>query len=437
MPRTPVPRKSSSGGILCCNVEPATPDSDEQFAEWYVWAKREVSSDPRVCLGVAQAAVEALTSGADRPSAEEAARKSVAGTAVVLLAKVSPWRRGYAQWYDWARIEFGGEPQRLHRLARIAIQRLKSDRDAEQAAEAARSAAAADPPAAGSEPSPGSSWTQGGSANSGGWEAPFSPSAASGGPGLHPALASQPWEAAGPPLLGDPRAAPSGPPTPVTFEPVAYAGLGLRLGATAIDALLGVVIAALVVFLSYVLLDIAAISTREISGAQFVLTGLAVLVILVVVFWIYDAGLESSPARGTVGKRAMRLVLMDRYGRQVSFARATGRHFVKFVPLFLTVVLLYLSIPALIGGFVNVLTLGVALIGLVFLVCVLIEILMSGWTRHRQGLHDLIAGTLVVRRDSLSRIVAASTVPPPPPTYPEPQPGAGAPLPGETVPRTG
>ncbi|MBO0743648.1 MAG: RDD family protein [Candidatus Dormibacteraeota bacterium] len=417
-------------------MEPATPDSDEQFAEWYVWAKREVSSDPRVCLGVAQAAVEALTSGADRPSAEEAARRSVAGTAVVLLAKVSPWRRGYAQWYDWARIEFGGEPQRLHRLTRIAIQRLKSDRDAEQAAEAARSAAAADPPAAGTEPSSESSWTQGGSGSSGGWEAPFS-STASSGPGLTPAPAPEPWEAAGPPRLGGPRAVPSGPATPVTFERVAYAGLGLRLGAVAVDGVLGVVVAAVVVFVSYVFLDIAAISTRDISAAQFVLTGFAVLVILVVVFWIYDAGLESSPARGTVGKRAMRLVLIDKYGRQASFARATGRHFVKFVPLFLTVVLLYLSIPALVGGFVNVLTLGVALIGLVFLVCVLMEILMSAWTRQRQGLHDLIAGTLVVRRDSLSRIVPATTAPPPPPTFSEPQPGPGAPRPGETVPRTG
>src|ERR1700704_4943753 len=29
--------------------------SDEEFAEWYVWAKREISTDNRVCQGAAQA----------------------------------------------------------------------------------------------------------------------------------------------------------------------------------------------------------------------------------------------------------------------------------------------------------------------------------------------------------------------------------------------
>lgn len=420
-------------------MEGATSDSDEQFAEWYVWAKREVSSDPRVCLGIAQAAIEALTSGADRTSAEAAGRRSVAGTAVVLLARVSPWRRGYAQWYDWARTELGGDPERLHRLTRVAIQRLRSDGDAEQAAEAARSAAAADIPAAGTDPSSstpsGSSWTQGGSGVSGGWGAPFSASPGATGP--DPLLLSEPGAGSGPPPFGAPQPVASEPARPVTFDPVAYAGLGLRLGAIAIDAVLGVIATAVVVVVTYIMVVIAVSSTREFPATEQVLTVLALLVFVGVLFWLYDAGLESSPARGTAGKRAMRLVVIDRYGRQVSFARATGRHFAKFVPLFLTVLPLYLSLPVLFGGVVNVLSLGVAVIGLVFLVCLVIEVLMAAWTPRRQGLHDLIAGTLVVRREMLSRIVPVTTIPPPPPVLPESQPGAGTPRPGETVPRTG
>lgn len=418
-------------------VEGATPDSDEQFAEWYVWAKREVSSYPRVCFGVAQAAIEALTSGADRPAAEMAARRSVAGPAVGLAAKVSPWRQGYARWYDWARLEFGGEPERLHRLTRIAIQRLKSDGDAGAAAEVARSAAAADPPAprggGSTEAGSGTPWTQGRSMSPGGWGGvPFSASTSPVGPDPSLPFGSAPGGSA---LYGA-RPAAGRPAAPVSFEPVAFAGLGQRLGAAVIDGVLCLFGAALVFFLVAIFFVIAVISTREFSAAEELLTEVALLVIVSVLYWLYDAGLESSAARGTVGKRALKLVVLDKYGRQVSFGRATGRHFVKFVPLALTALPLYLSIPALAAGFVDVLSLGLALIGLIFLVLLALEIFMVAWTRRKQGLQDLIAGTLVVRRDMLSRVVPATMSPPPPPTLPEPLPGvAGAPRGGETVPR--
>ncbi len=423
-------------------MEGATPDSDEQFAEWYVWAKREVSSDPRVCCGVAQAAMEAQGSGADRPTAEVVARKSVAGTAVMLLAKVSPWRRGYAQWYDWARLEFGGEPERLHRLTRLAIQRLKDTGDSGQAAEAARSAAAADPAAPTHESSwdtaSGPSWTQGGSGTSGGWGgSPLSASASLAGSDRALAFASTPAQIGGPPPFAVSQAGTSRPAEPVSFDPVAYAGLRVRLGAAVIDAVVSLLGAALLVFIGAVFFVIALISTREFSPEAEVLTEVALLVIVSVVYWLYDAGLESSPARATVGKRAVGLILVDKYGRPVSFARATGRHFVKFVPLILTVLPLYLAIPALFSGFVNVISLGIGLIGLVFLVVLVIEFLMIAWTRHKQGLHDLIAGTLVVRRDLLARLVPMAGTPPaaPPSALPEPHAGVapGVPPGGETV----
>ena len=79
--------------------------------------------------------------------------------------------------------------------------------------------------------------------------------------------------------------------------------------------------------------------------------------------WLYGAGLESSSKQATLGKMALGLKVTDLEGRRISFARATGRHFAKI-----------LSGMILCIGF-----------------------FMIGFTERKQGLHDMIAGTLVVR----------------------------------------
>src|ERR1700694_1378728 len=99
--------------------------SDEEFAEWYVWAKREISTDNRVCHGAAQAAMEALADGAERPSAIQAARRRHAGQSSTLWRRVPHLRLSYAEWYDWPRREVGGDPERLHRATRAAIDSLQ------------------------------------------------------------------------------------------------------------------------------------------------------------------------------------------------------------------------------------------------------------------------------------------------------------------------
>lgn len=350
------------GGILCGNVQAVTPDSDEQFAEWYVWAKREVSSEPRVCLGVAQAAVEAEAAGADRPAAEAAARKSVAGLAVGLRARVSPWRQGYAQWYDWARLELHGDPARLHRLAHVAIDHLKAEGDPGRAAEAARAAAAADP-LPGGPPAVPAAWVGGHGAQT-------------------------------------PPPAATAPPRPLTFEPVAYAGFWRRLGAGAIDALICVLGAAVVYIVVQIFVDISFVSTatRIISFGEVLGIDAALIFILEVLLWLYNAGLESAPGQATLGKRLLGLVVIDRYGRPIKFGRASGRHFAK-------------AISGVIAGF---------------------GFWMIGWTPQKQGLHDIMASTLVMRRAFLSRVVTEAP-PPPPPGWADPAPaittGVGAPAP--------
>jgi uncharacterized RDD family membrane protein YckC len=79
--------------------------------------------------------------------------------------------------------------------------------------------------------------------------------------------------------------------------------------------------------------------------------------------WIYEASMESSTKQATIGKMALGLKVTDLAGRRISFARATGRHFAKLV-----------------SGMI-----------------LLIGYIMAGFTERKQALHDMIAGTLVVR----------------------------------------
>lgn len=79
--------------------------------------------------------------------------------------------------------------------------------------------------------------------------------------------------------------------------------------------------------------------------------------------WLYSAALESSAWQATLGKKILSLTVTDLAGRRLSFARATGRHFGKYV-----------SSLTLFIGFV-----------------------LAGFTARKQALHDLIARTLVVR----------------------------------------
>jgi len=79
--------------------------------------------------------------------------------------------------------------------------------------------------------------------------------------------------------------------------------------------------------------------------------------------WAYYVLLESSPARGTLGKLALGLYVADVHGDPVSFWRALARNALKF--------------------FSNL------LLGLGWL--------MAAFTPRKQALHDMLAGTLVLR----------------------------------------
>lgn len=79
--------------------------------------------------------------------------------------------------------------------------------------------------------------------------------------------------------------------------------------------------------------------------------------------WLYSAFLESSAKQGTLGKVILGLKVTDYNNQRISFARATARYFSKFI-----------SAAILMIGFI-----------------------MVAFTAKKQGLHDIIAGTLVIK----------------------------------------
>ncbi len=80
--------------------------------------------------------------------------------------------------------------------------------------------------------------------------------------------------------------------------------------------------------------------------------------------WLYEAFMTSSEWQATVGKRVMSIVVTDVEGKRMSFARATGRHFAKYISVFL--------------------------LGIGFIV--------AAFSAKKQALHDMIAETLVLKR---------------------------------------
>jgi uncharacterized RDD family membrane protein YckC len=80
--------------------------------------------------------------------------------------------------------------------------------------------------------------------------------------------------------------------------------------------------------------------------------------------WLYYALMESSRYQATLGKMALRIIVTDLDYKRVSFGKATGRYFGKL-----------LSVMILLMGY-----------------------LMIAFTERKQGLHDMLAGTLVVQK---------------------------------------
>ena len=143
-----------------------------------------------------------------------------------------------------------------------------------------------------------------------------------------------------------------------TGQRVRYAGFWLRVWAFIID---GILISIATGILSSILgLDSGSLLGGLDEGQSAFGSGDA---FSLVATWLYSALMESSATQATLGKMALSLKVTDVDGERITFGRATGRHFGKYV-----------SAIILFFGF-----------------------FMAGWTAKKQALHDMMAGTLVVR----------------------------------------
>ncbi len=144
-----------------------------------------------------------------------------------------------------------------------------------------------------------------------------------------------------------------------------YGGFWKRFFAWLLDSvlinsgffILGGIIGEIVVFLSSSSFESQAPAKAMVEGLKPFL-----LVIEVVLYWLYYTVFESSSKQATLGKLALGIKVTDIEGNRLSFGRATGRHFSKF--------------------------LSVILLGFGFI--------MIAFTEKKQGLHDIIAGCLVI-----------------------------------------
>jgi uncharacterized RDD family membrane protein YckC len=146
----------------------------------------------------------------------------------------------------------------------------------------------------------------------------------------------------------------------------AYGGFWIRVAAQLLDGLiLGAIFTP--IFLLFILPVLLRIIKEANSGHEPPVELFGVIFLLVPITWIgrwlYDALLTSSTWQGTVGKRVLHLKVTDEAGNKISFGRATGRFFGKLV-----------SGMAMDIGFI-----------------------MVAFTDRKRGLHDMIAGTVVMK----------------------------------------
>jgi uncharacterized RDD family membrane protein YckC/ribosomal protein L40E len=145
-------------------------------------------------------------------------------------------------------------------------------------------------------------------------------------------------------------------------QAVGYGGFWIRVLAALIDGVI-VRLAAVPVVLIFGGLGMARMTIGLPRGGLGILGGGVTVMVILFGGWLYEALMESSSYQATLGKMILGMKVTDLYGNRISFGRATGRHFAKI-----------LSGMVLCIGFI-----------------------MVGLTQRKQGLHDLLAGTLVRR----------------------------------------
>ena len=155
-----------------------------------------------------------------------------------------------------------------------------------------------------------------------------------------------------------------------------YAGFWRRAAAVLIDGVIFGVATTIIGFVVSIVgvgmfAGVEEIAAGDEAAAAALEEGVAIMGVVVLVmnlafmaiYWLYFTIMECSSTQGTVGKMVLGIVVTDVDGDPISFGRANGRFF---------------------GKFISSLILGIGYI-------------MVAFTEHKQGLHDMMAGCLVLR----------------------------------------
>ncbi|MBS1951529.1 MAG: RDD family protein [Bacteroidetes bacterium] len=154
-----------------------------------------------------------------------------------------------------------------------------------------------------------------------------------------------------------------------------YAGFWLRFVAVIIDGILIAIVRSLLVLPILGVMgiglahDVQHLDTEDpssvlpIVGTIIAFAGISML-ISTVIWVLYYTLMESSKYQATVGKLALGLIVTDESGNKLDFAKALIRNLCKIISS--------------------------------MIMC--IGYIMAGFTEKKQGLHDIIAKTLVVKK---------------------------------------
>ncbi len=174
--------------------------------------------------------------------------------------------------------------------------------------------------------------------------------------------------------LGEKAAVTNAPPPPAWSDrqPVAIAELGppggfwIRFVAYLLDAFIVSIAAGVIVGIFIAIVLVSDESIDDSNDSFFIIGSTIVMVLaLIVINWLYEALMTSSPRGATLGKQALGLRIVRADGAQLSFGRATARHFLK--------VMITPLVPLAIGY------------------------LMAAFTARKRALHDFLADTLVIQ----------------------------------------
>jgi uncharacterized RDD family membrane protein YckC len=156
--------------------------------------------------------------------------------------------------------------------------------------------------------------------------------------------------------------------------PVNYAGFWRRFVAHTLDVIFGLVLAAAIYFIIWILF-LAWYDKIHRGKEDFDISekavGYTILAAFLLGTWLHHALLESSYKKATVGKMVVGIFVTDVQGKRISFWRASGRFWSKAI---------------------SWLILGIGFI-------------MAAFTGKKQALHDLNAGSVVVRKASAPKPV--------------------------------